>query len=315
MYARATIPDHLSTAIYPERDSALYAWRQDLPPDVSEPTTSSHQKIWDKPRVESLFNSLLAACSEEEGKARFLAASSRESGAWLNAPPISFLGLRMSKNTIQVATALRVAAPICQPHTCTHCGKHVDCFARHMASVVGSAKVGCRDTIPSITSYTTPSKLLRFPKDWNHLVFVALTGTDQMALPWSLAIGPRASTLSGMPLVDTYCQSHQHRASHASPRGCSNSCRSRWKRQGSMPTWTPCTSSNLSLSKPVVQWVPPRSASFLRELGKLTHEDGYWGTKIIHFPPSKDLSGHPCRWAMPPQCLGPSQLPLLMRTS
>ena len=215
------LPDHLSTAIYPERDSALYAWRQDLPPDVSEPTTSSHQKIWDKPTVESLFNSLLAACSEEEGKARLLAASSRESGAWLNPPPISSLGLRMSNNTIQVATALRVGAPICQPHTCTHCGKDVDCFARHGLSCrFSQGRLPRHYSINNIIYHSLEAAKIPTRLEPSGLCHSDGNRPDGITMvPWSQGKYP----VWDATCVDTYCQSHQHRASQV-PGGCSNPC-------------------------------------------------------------------------------------------
>ena len=51
----------------------------------------------------SCFDSILAICSDDESKARLLAANSAESGAWLNAPPVSSQGLRMSDEAIRIA--------------------------------------------------------------------------------------------------------------------------------------------------------------------------------------------------------------------
>ena len=58
--------------------------------------------------------------------ARLLAASTSESGAWLNALPISSLGLRMDNNTIRVAVGIRLGTQLCRPHMCHHCGSEVD---------------------------------------------------------------------------------------------------------------------------------------------------------------------------------------------
>ena len=77
-----------------------------------------------------LFNSLLASC-DQESRARLMAAGSSESGAWLQAPPISSLRLRMSNDTVRGAVGLRIGAPLCQPHQCNTCGKDVDQFGRH----------------------------------------------------------------------------------------------------------------------------------------------------------------------------------------
>ena len=61
----------------------------------------------------------------------WLHAGSAESGAWLNAPPISSFGLRISDKAIRIAVGLRVGAPLEQPHQCSHCSSDVDQFFRH----------------------------------------------------------------------------------------------------------------------------------------------------------------------------------------
>ena len=63
-----------------------------------------------------------------------MAASTAESGAWLNASLVFSLGLRMTDDAIRIAVGLRVGAPIGQPHQCTHCGMEVDQFASHVVS-------------------------------------------------------------------------------------------------------------------------------------------------------------------------------------
>ena len=50
-------------------------------------------------------------------------------GAWLQALPITSLGLRMDDGTIRVAAGLRLGAPLCRPHFCHHCGAEVDSLA------------------------------------------------------------------------------------------------------------------------------------------------------------------------------------------
>ena len=63
--------------------------------------------------------------------AHLLAAHTRESGAWLNALPVSALGLCMDDDTVHVAMGLRLGAPLCLPHVCHHCGAEVGKLGTH----------------------------------------------------------------------------------------------------------------------------------------------------------------------------------------
>ncbi len=74
---------------------------------------------------------LLGFCSE---CARLLLVSDKESGAWLRALPVSFLGLRMDDNTVHIAVGLRLRMPVCSPHQCRHCSAEVDELGRHALS-------------------------------------------------------------------------------------------------------------------------------------------------------------------------------------
>ncbi len=60
--------------------------------------------------------------------------STKESGAWLRALPVSSLGLRMDDNTVWVAVGLRLGTSICGPHQCQHCSVIVDELGRHALS-------------------------------------------------------------------------------------------------------------------------------------------------------------------------------------
>ena len=89
-----------------------------LPPSG---TAACVQKTWDAYKIE--FHGLQNAPHD---RARLLADSAKESGAWLNALPSSSLGLRMDDDTI------RVAPPrFCRPHTCQHCDVEVDQLGLH----------------------------------------------------------------------------------------------------------------------------------------------------------------------------------------
>ena len=62
-------------------------------------------------------------------RARLLAAHAYESGAWLNALPVSALGLHMDDDTVHIA--IGVGAPLCLPHVCHHGGAKVDHLNTH----------------------------------------------------------------------------------------------------------------------------------------------------------------------------------------
>ena len=111
------LPPHLQKTNYIEQDLALLSWRECLPPDSLQPEspTSHLQKAWDKPRVQSRWDSLFSNCVDPQARARLMAAQTKESGAWLNALPVSSLGLRMSDDTLHIAIGLRLGTPFVYP--------------------------------------------------------------------------------------------------------------------------------------------------------------------------------------------------------
>ena len=70
---------------------------------------------------------------------RLLAATCKESGAWLNALPISSLGLRVDDTKLRISMSLRLGLPLCRSHTCQHCGAEVSQSATHGLSCKRSA--------------------------------------------------------------------------------------------------------------------------------------------------------------------------------
>ena len=109
--------------------------RNQSPP---EGITSYHQKSWDIPTILAIKENLLNSATNESSKSRLLAAFSEESGIWLNALPLSSLGLRMDDSTFQNAVSLRLGLAFCKPHSFHHCGCEVTAFATHGLSCVKS---------------------------------------------------------------------------------------------------------------------------------------------------------------------------------
>ena len=78
-----------------------------------------------------LYDSLLNFAASPIARARLLASARKEPGAWLSAPPVSALGLRMDNKVILIAVGLRLGAPLCQSHRCVHCNEEVDLLGTH----------------------------------------------------------------------------------------------------------------------------------------------------------------------------------------
>ncbi len=60
-----------------------------------------------------------------------LAAMDNNSGAWLQALPISSIGLRLDNPSLRIAVGLRLGTAICAPHHCQFCGAEVSSLGLH----------------------------------------------------------------------------------------------------------------------------------------------------------------------------------------
>ena len=159
------IPRHLRKFPIVAREEAFSCWSQGHhnppPPD----SVSHRQREWDSPRVKASAQALLEDAPDARSRARLLAASRKESGAWLNALPVSTLGLRLDDETTRVAVGLRLGTPLCRPHECSNCGTMVDDLATHGLSCRFSegrhprhAAVNCIIQ-KALTSARVPSRL------------------------------------------------------------------------------------------------------------------------------------------------------------
>ena len=113
-------------------------WSGLVDTDLPELNNRSFQSSWYTP-IASHWQILLQSAVVPEEKARLLAASSPEAGAWLNAIPSPPLGLHMSNETFRIAVALRLGADVCEPHRCPACGDHVNQRGLHGFSCMKSA--------------------------------------------------------------------------------------------------------------------------------------------------------------------------------
>ena len=141
--AHLILPANLPANMQPPQlsyvDEALAAWSQGCQEQPLTDAAAHHQKTWDTIRASSIADALFTDSSNPMHRARFLAASCKESGAWLNALPVTSLGLRMDNATMRISMGLRLGLPLCQSHTCQHCGAEVSQFATHGLSCRKSA--------------------------------------------------------------------------------------------------------------------------------------------------------------------------------
>ena len=115
---------------------AITSWSQQC---MFGPEPSSHrQREWEAPILKVISSTLFENASSPQDKARLLAVSRKESGAWLNAFPCPNLGTHLDNDTIRISVGLRLGIKLCQPHKC-QCGVLVDELGTHGLSCRKSA--------------------------------------------------------------------------------------------------------------------------------------------------------------------------------
>ena len=87
------LPLRFHNCLHPDFELALSYWREGLDHIDATIPDSPLQKKWDAPRIQARFDHLLSHTSDPKARARLLAVSTKESGAWINALPVSSLGL------------------------------------------------------------------------------------------------------------------------------------------------------------------------------------------------------------------------------
>ena len=139
------------------RKRILERWKaiSDSPPPSDE--VYGKQKCWDRIITKQTFSMLLANCTSQIDKARILASKAAHTGDWLNAPPITSIGLRMSYEIIRVAIGIRLEAKLCEPHQCT-CGALVDARGLHGLSCRYSAGRHARHSLLNDTIWRALNK-------------------------------------------------------------------------------------------------------------------------------------------------------------
>ena len=128
--AQQILPSSVAISSCPFKEEALSLWSRSHDSEPPTGANASKQREWDTPIVEAALSSLLSS-ADEPAQGRLLAAQRKESGAWISAPPMSSLGLRMDNDTIRVAVGLRLGTQLCTPHQCVQFGSLVDSSGTH----------------------------------------------------------------------------------------------------------------------------------------------------------------------------------------
>jgi hypothetical protein len=126
--------DFLTSSIV---NQAKHHWEASASQPSTIVTQTFQQKVWDQPIINKLVDNLIKdAAGTSLG--RLLAVSSPHAGDWLNAIPMSPIGLKLSNEHFRCAEALRLGTPIYHPHKCS-CGAQADCYGSHGLSCRRSA--------------------------------------------------------------------------------------------------------------------------------------------------------------------------------
>ena len=112
-------------------NDAQALWSEFCSLDPPRGSAACQERVWDGLSVATSASSLLESARDDADRARLLTCTAKESGAWLQALPISSLGLRLDDSALRIAVGLRLGTAICVAHQCRHCGEEVDCRGTH----------------------------------------------------------------------------------------------------------------------------------------------------------------------------------------
>ena len=99
---------------------------------------ASVQRAWDT-LASTVTRDRLLNSANQVHRARLLAACEPHTAAWIQAVPVSNLGLHLDDETVRVTVAMRLGASICEPHNCHSCGRPVTPLGLHGLSCSKSA--------------------------------------------------------------------------------------------------------------------------------------------------------------------------------
>ena len=155
--------------------------------------------------MESAADNPLETASNPKDCAHLLACSARESGDWLEALPISSLGIHMEDQTVRVTVGLRLGTSLRSPHSCHHCSLEVNALAMHGLNC--PQRQGCHYRHASLNNVI--HRLLSAANVSSHLEPSGLECTDGKPQMRSLSsLGGVGSMWFGTPPAETLLSPH-----------------------------------------------------------------------------------------------------------
>ena len=135
----AILPTSHQSLPVPSSDAALTLWSHGHSVPIPLGLDAFKEKKWDSIITTNTASSLLEGAGNETERARLLAVMERDSGTWLQALPVTSVGLRMDDTTLRIAVGLRLGTTICAPHICQCCGVEVSAQGTHGLSCKASS--------------------------------------------------------------------------------------------------------------------------------------------------------------------------------
>ena len=137
----AILPESSDTNLFPHTDAALEKWSEGHNGEPPAGAGAKIEKNWDGILTHNLANTLLDEAHDDQERSRLLAAMDKDSGAWLQALPLTSVGLQMDDSTLRIAVGLRLGTSICSPHTSASIVGPRLLLVAPTASVAGTARV------------------------------------------------------------------------------------------------------------------------------------------------------------------------------
>ena len=115
------LPQQARSTNYMAVSMSLSVWKTLTPDGKPSDTTRHIQNYWDTPVVRKMYSDLLISCDMLIDKSRLKADAVTHAEDWLNAAPITTVGLRLSDEVVHVAVEYRLGSTPYQLHTSICC--------------------------------------------------------------------------------------------------------------------------------------------------------------------------------------------------